>query len=265
MISKYIAVISMVVLVSCVEHPTASKGGIATRTTSGPDPLAPYMWHLNPVTVPYISGAVITSSESHINLADLHNTYQGKGVTIVVSDEHAQMDHPDLSRNADLARSKNYITKIGSTYVTKSIGPYFGNPYFPELHSKTHGTNVAGAALAGKNNGTGGFGVAPQAKLVNYNFLLATPSTSVAIDQLKIQGGNSVFNYSYGNRQTEFTPRNHDIVSELSHNAIYENNIYVKSSGNDYIVDIPPASGGGVCLGNSNFEQGNASPFYIMV
>jgi subtilisin-like proprotein convertase family protein/subtilisin family serine protease len=256
---------------SCTEPEVPEvKEGNSNSVSSAPDPLASYMWHLNPVTVPYISGQVITSANSHINLSDLHNTYQGSGVTIVVSDEHAQLDHPDLKANADIAMSKNYVSIIGGKLVPKSVGPYFGNPYIPQLHSKTHGTNVAGTAAAAKNNGTGGFGVAPKAKVVNYNFLLSNQQASVQMDQLTYEGGNAVFNYSYGAYQNKISAYQMSFINELSHNAIYENNVYIKSSGNDYynLVDFNKNNtldAGEVWLGNSNFDQGNTFPQYIMV
>ena len=264
-------------LISCVENAETSKGnGIVLKSLSAPDPLAPYLWHLNPVTVPYVNNVNVTSPFSHINLSNIHDSYQGRGVTIVVSDDHAQLDHPDLRSNADLGRSKNYVIKAGSIYLTKTTGPYFGNPFFPELHTKTHGTNVAGPAMATKSNGVGGFGVAPGAKLVNYNFLLTDMRKSIQIDQLKIAGGNSVFNFSYGPLNDRFftgivgdlsAEAADEFLNELNHQVVFERNVYVQASGNEFnlLRPINHSFAGTRFFGNANFTQLSTNPQIIVV
>jgi subtilisin-like proprotein convertase family protein len=249
-------------LANCVGTSSGDCKTQAGAASASADPLGQFMWHLNPVTVPYVSGETPTG-DHHINLGSLHDTYQGRGVTIVISDQHMQTDHPDLIRNVDLERSKNYVALVAGVPVTRPTGPYFGNPYHQSLYNPelghTHGTNVASVAAAAKDNGTGGFGVAPRAKLVNYNFLLSNQESSILFDQLDIEGGNAIFNYSYGTNQSLINNLDSIYTFALSHQNIFYKNVYLKSSGNNYF-DIT-----NLYLGNSNYDQENSLPFYIMI
>jgi subtilisin-like proprotein convertase family protein/subtilisin family serine protease len=256
-------------LANCVGTSSGDCKTQAGAASASADPLGQFMWHLNPVTVPYVSGETPTG-DHHINLGSLHDTYQGRGVTIVVSDEHMQTDHPDLIRNVDLERSKNYVALVAGVPVTRPSGPYFGNPYHQSLINATHGTNVASVAAAAKDNGTGGFGVAPKAKLVNYNSLHTDARSSILFDQLEIEGGNAIFNYSYGPDNDRFykglvgdMDDTYFFVLEkmLSHNSIYKKNIYIQACGNEYLK----VKDDNLYIGDSNFTQAASFPYIIQV
>jgi len=225
--------------------------------TSGPDPLAPYLWHLKNITIPYVNNSSAQNS-THINLADVHSSYTGSGVKIIVSDGQIDLSHPELTKNANLSLSKNYSLS----------GSYFGNP-FDNDDFDAHGTGVFSLAGGTKNNGVGGFGVAPDATLIGYNFLNSSPMESKFLDQLTVQNGNGIFNYSYGPMNCQFESLlgdNELFINNLRYQSISKNNIYVVAAGNEYRVSTNSCSGSNTpYYGNANFDQDRVYPYFILV
>jgi subtilisin family serine protease len=81
----------------------------------------------------------------HWQLADLHRTATGRGVTVAVVDSGIDAAHPDLAGQIWLSR--NFVE---------------GRAFSPEAH----GTGVAGVIAARGNNGKGIVGVAPEARVL---------------------------------------------------------------------------------------------------
>jgi len=225
--------------------------------TTGDDPLAPYLWHLKNITIPYVNNSS-PQNGTHINLGNVHSNYTGAGIKIIVSDGQIDLSHPELVKNANLTLSKNY--SLSSSY--------FGDP-FDNDDFDAHGTGVFSLAAGGKNNGVGGFGVAPDATLIGYNFLNSSPMESKFIDQLTIQSGNGVFNYSYGPMNCQFESLlgdNELFINNLRYQSISNNNVYVVAAGNEYYVSTNSCSGANSpYFGNANFDQDRVYPYFILV
>jgi subtilisin-like proprotein convertase family protein len=250
--------IGLVVFLAACNGSGGGGGGGGSVSTSKPDPLAAYMWHLKDSTVPYVNGATPLAG-SNINLGNVHSSYTGQGVKIVVSDGRIDLDHPDLSANADLSLSKDY--RAGN------ISPYFGTPSSSD-DSDSHGTGVAGLALGAKNNGTGGYGVAPGATLIGYNFLSSDQSASKKYDQLELEGYSGIFNYSYGSKTCQvWVGGDFTYAMLMRHELISTGAVYVTSAGNDYNGKLSACGGSSLInyYGNQNFNQEKSYPYFIVV
>lgn len=90
------------------------------------------------------------------NNRSLTSTSGGSGIKVAVLDTGVLKTHKDLASNVE--QCKDFTTS--STYVNNSCGDGNG-----------HGTHVAGTVLGNGGNGTGVYGVAPQAKLWAYKVL----------------------------------------------------------------------------------------------
>lgn len=230
-------------------------GGGSSSSSTVVDPLSTYMWHLKD-TGSYVNGSVPAAGKN-INVGDVHDTATGQGVKIVVSDARVDLDHPDLDENADLSLSKDY--RISS--------PYFGTPSSSD-NTDSHGTAVAGLALAKKGNFSGGYGVAPDATLIGYNYLSSDQAASKTYDQATLAGAPGIFNYSYGfntcqvNVGADFT-----YAMLLRNGVVGSDHVYVTSAGNDYVGTLDACGGSGATsyFGNSNLDQIKSYPYVIVV
>jgi len=95
-----------------------------------------------------------------IDLTEQRNktSLRGHGVRVAIIDSGADMDHPDLEPNINVALSKSFVPGEGPNAEDYSGGAA-GAPFF------NHGSHVAGICSAA-DNGTGTIGVAPEAELV---------------------------------------------------------------------------------------------------
>ena len=177
-----------------------------------------------------------------INAPEVWNqNITGNGIVVAVVDSGVDYNHPDLDgniwRNADEIAG-NGIDDDRNGYIDDIRGwDFVGSDNNPmDLDPDGHGTNIAGAIAAERNN-FGITGVAPNAKIMPVRVLPAFGSGSVnniaAGIRYAADNGAKVINLSLGN---EFVP------SDLVNNAIqYANNkgcVVVMAAGNSG-VDQP--------------------------
>ena len=163
----------------------------------------------------------------------------GTGVQVAVVDTGLEICHPDLSDNVETGASYNFNALYGTMLWTNSN---VSDPFNPGTLGD-HGTSVAGIIAASANNGIGGRGVAPSAKLRGYNFLNAQFSPSAhfdslgASDQNPDSSGAHIFNMSYGilgresNAEQDFIAVLRNGVTNL---RSMRGAVYVKAAGNAF-------------------------------
>ncbi|MBL9113419.1 MAG: S8 family serine peptidase [Verrucomicrobiaceae bacterium] len=110
------------------------------------DPLFSKQWHLK------------QAGSNHANVSTVWDTNRGAGVTIGIIDDGVQLFHPDLAGNADTRSPTLHLDIVG--------GDTDPRPAINTPNDDSHGTAVAGLAVARGNNGLGVAGVAPEANLV---------------------------------------------------------------------------------------------------
>ena len=119
----------------------------------------------------------------------------GAGVQVAVVDTGLEICHPDLAANVEPGLSYNFNHPDW-------LGARADDPFLPTVLGD-HGTSVAGLIAAAANNGVGGRGVAPEARLRGFNFL-SFPLTSAYLDALGMSSESPqsddvhVFNMSFG-------------------------------------------------------------------
>jgi subtilisin-like proprotein convertase family protein len=245
--------LSLVFLLGCIG---GGGGGGSSVSTTSIDPLASYMWHLKDTGTSYVNGNTPVAGKN-INLGAVHETATGQGVKIVVSDGRVDLDHPELDDNADLSLSKDY----------RLASPYFGTPGSSD-NLDSHGTAVAGLALGKKGNLFGGFGVAPDATLVGYNYLESDQAASKTYDQATLSGSPGIFNYSYGYANCSVSAGAGFTYAMLLRSGVVGNDhTYVTAAGNDYTGALSECGGSPSTsfFGNSNLDQINTYPYVIVV
>jgi lantibiotic leader peptide-processing serine protease len=150
-----VATLAVVPAASASDTPSETAAlcsGLFGSTFGAPstEPLAPCQWDMSLIGA--TAGNAWTSAT-------------GKGVTVGVIDSGADVTHPDVAPNLDLARSCSFIFSTTPTALPQEVGN--GN-----CANKTavqdvngHGTHVA-SEIAAPVNGIGIAGVAPEAKIV---------------------------------------------------------------------------------------------------
>ena len=207
------------------------------------DPLLAEQWHLdNTGQSAYSSTGGEVGEDLGMSTA-LDQGPTGTGVQVAVVDTGLEICHPDLSDNVEAGASYNFNTRInsrtGAMYLANSIE---SDPFNPGTLGD-HGTSVAGIIAASANNGIGGRGVAPSARLRGYNYLNAQFSPSAHFDSLGASDKNPdsadahIFNMSYGRLGSE-SNAGQDLIAVLRNGvANLRSNrgaIYVKSAGNGF-------------------------------
>ncbi|CAM2888318.1 S8 family serine peptidase [Vibrio rarus] len=122
------------------------------------DPMYAQQWHLHNVAqTAYTDMDIPADGETDINMKNaLASSYLGQGVTVGVVDYGADITHPDLN-----------VGK-GSLNLGSPV-PAASQTSMPVLNG--HGTAVAGIIAEKGWNNIGGRGVAPEAKIISFNFL----------------------------------------------------------------------------------------------
>jgi kexin len=154
---------------------------------SGPDPLFRYQWHLkNDGTTPGALAGADARVEGAWNSGIL-----GRNVNIVVVDDGVDLRHEDLAAQVNSELNIDFTGQL-PTQVNGTAGC--------DDRNACHGTAVAGIAAAIGNNGRGGKGAAPSARISGRNLLLANTSftTSVVRSMSEKAGSIYVSNNSWG-------------------------------------------------------------------
>ena len=155
-IAAVVAVLSAVAIQSGSAGTTALIDGAAARaacTTSypgvtGPDELSPCQWDMQAIAA-----------------GTAHETATGAGVRVGVIDSGIDFTHPDLAGAIDVAASCSFIYSTTPTADPQEVanGDCSNKTAVQDLQG--HGTHVA-TTIAGRQNGFGIVGVAPQATIV---------------------------------------------------------------------------------------------------
>jgi subtilisin family serine protease len=237
----------------------------AEKSANG-DILYKYQWHLSNTSQ---SQEVITNAVAgnDINVTSVWGDgIYGNGVTVAVLDEGVEVGHPDLRDNIDINRSWNYNTNSRDTTPTNA--------------DYAHGTAVAGIIAAVKDNGIGGTGVAPKAKIISYNVIEAQDITSFPLvlkSLIRDEDIVDIYNNSWGlvlsgeydnqdNTCTNLTLYNNDLTKA-------EDNLYYMfanqlSSGvkegrdNKGAIYVKSAGNSGQCAYSGRYESYSNANFY---
>ncbi|EIJ80471.1 peptidase S8 and S53 subtilisin kexin sedolisin [Bacillus methanolicus PB1] len=178
------------------------------------------------------------SEQYQIDLLHLEKAQQLAGknpVTVAVIDQGIDGNHPDLKGR--LLPGYNAVNPMNQ-----------GTPDF-------HGTHVAGIIAANKNNGIGGYGVNPHAKILPIDvFDRAWGATDYAIAQgilYAVEKGAKVINMSLGG------PMRSPLIEEAIKKATEKNIVVIAAAGNtgDDTLNYPAAYEGVISVGSINKEK----------
>lgn len=258
--------ISSVLFTNCSENGFSAKdpdgGVVATGIGSEGDPLVEYAWHLNNTGQKVFAAAGGTAG----NDLNLEQTWTdgnyGAGIKILISDDGVEDTHPDLKANFNLNNlSKDYT--LGSPYTAARAAPKHA--------SDSHGTSVAGLIAAVAGNGIGSRGVAPKSTIASANFLSNNVSQTAAIVADQVRGGADIWNMSWGGSQNTLSIPIPGFETQVRFGITNARSgkgaVYVKAAGNEFMVrcrNSTPTENR-QCVGNSNFDVENASPFFMAV
>lgn len=228
------------------------------KVMAGADPLVPLAWYLLNTGQGTFSKNVGTAGNDLRLARTWEADIQGRGVTILVSDDGIDHQHEDL--NANMKTGNVHLNFSSSSSFTRSASA------LPLKPDSNHGTNVAGLIGAVRNNGAGITGVAPLSNIVSSNFLsMGLTEYSMAA---QVSENVDIVNMSWGSRQTQLSVEVPLFLLEMRNGALNGRNglgrIYVKSSGNEFSVKCPSGASE-YCLGNSNFDIDNTTPYTILV
>ena len=175
--------------------PTACTGFSRDTRPGTPDPLFAQQWALRNTGQTSFAVAGGVAGED-LNMArTLADGPTGAGVQVAVVDTGLEICHPDLAANVEPGLSYNFGHAAW-------LGAQADDPFLPMVLGD-HGTSVAGLIAAAANNGVGGRGVAPAARLRGFNFL-SFQSPGAYFDALGMSSQRPqtddmhVFNMSFG-------------------------------------------------------------------
>ena len=146
-----------------------------SRSTGINDPLYGCQWHLK-------NNDQFRNSGGHdIRVEEVWPTYTGSGINVAVVDDGMHHQHEDLTDNVLTSFNHNYDPDLTDIY----------HPF------EDHGTAVAGL-IAAKDNNLGMRGVAPEAKLYGYNFLVEDTDANGADAMSRNAATTAISNNSWG-------------------------------------------------------------------
>ena len=139
------------------------------------DPLYGCQWHLN-------NNDQFRNSSGHdIRVEEVWPTYTGSGINVAVVDDGMHHQHEDLTDNVLTSFNHNYDPDLTDIY----------HPF------EDHGTAVAGL-IAAKDNSLGMRGVAPEAKIYGYNYLVEQSDENEANAMSRNAATTAISNNSWG-------------------------------------------------------------------
>ncbi|MDH2917849.1 MAG: S8 family serine peptidase [Sideroxydans sp.] len=173
----------------------------------------------------------------------------GQGVTVAVVDDGMEAGHEDLASNVVAnGLSHNYVN--GSSDPTND----------PADAASGHGTSVAGIIAAKRNNGLGGVGVAPNAKVSGYNLLQSSLTANEADAMTRNAAGVSISSNSWGAPDgtgnlaaSSFAWRN-AIQTGLTTGRAGKGTVYVWAAGNGAQGKAASCTQVASCADNSNYD-----------
>ena len=146
-----------------------------SRSTGINDPLYGCQWHLN-------NDDQFRNSGGHdIRVEEVWPTYTGSGINVAVVDDGMHYQHEDLTDNVLTSFNHNYHPDLTDIY----------HPF------EDHGTAVAGL-IAAKDNNLGMRGVAPEAKIYGYNYLVEDTDANEADAMSRNASTTAISNNSWG-------------------------------------------------------------------
>jgi subtilisin family serine protease len=208
-----------------VQTYTYDNGGSPSSGTAVNDPLFPKQWGLDQINAPeaWARGAT------------------GSGVTIAVIDTGVDLAHPDLQ--------SKLVTGVDIVAGSNDCPP-------GPQDENGHGTHVAGIAAAITNNGIGGAGTSPDARIMPVRVLDAEGSGSsddiVAGIRWAADHGAKVLNLSLGELPVvgQLQPLNQDIEDAIDY-AWGKGALVVAAAGNETfpLCEYPSFAQHAICVG----------------
>src|SRR3954454_1956708 len=212
-------------------YPASAYSSSAPPDVSNPgpqpvdDPVFPDQWGLSQIKAP----------------AAWARGDRGAGATIAVVDTGVDLVHPDLAANL-----------VSGADVTPAADQGCPRPQ----DENGHGTHVAGIAAAVTDNGIGGAGTAPAAKVMPVRVLNADGSGEdpavIAGIKYAADHGAKVINMSLGGQPIigEAPPLNEEIAKAVQY-AYSKGALVVAAAGNESIplCSYPAAAANAVCVG----------------
>ena len=145
------------------------------RSAGIDDPLYGCQWHLNN------DDQFRNSAGQDIGVEDVWPTYTGSGINVAVVDDGMHFQHEDLTDNVLTSFNHNYDSNLTDIY----------HPF------EDHGTAVAGL-IAAKDNNLGLRGVAPEAKIYGYDYLVNDTMANAADAMSRNAATTAISNNSWG-------------------------------------------------------------------
>ena len=146
-----------------------------SRSAGINDPLYGCQWHLNN------DDQFRNSAGQDIRVEEVWPTYTGSGINVAVVDDGMHYQHEDLTDNVLTSFNHNYDPDLTDIY----------HPF------EDHGTAVAGL-IAAKGNSLGMRGVAPDAKIYGYNYLVEQTDANKADAMSRNAATTAISNNSWG-------------------------------------------------------------------
>jgi subtilisin family serine protease len=232
------------------------------------DPLVAQQWHLkNTGQTGFADSGGVAGMDINVEPA-FGLGITARNVTVAVVDSGLEIAHEDLAANVIPGGSWNFNNN--TTDPTNNVDT-----------TGDHGTSVSGLIAMAPNNGKGGIGVAPNARLKGFNFLSMTvPSEQAFLASLGASPASpnssdvAIFNQSFGvdtNTPLSIFPsdENQYRTATVGPGALRggKGAIYVKAGGNGFRVigNIDCFGNVGTSCENANFDPDNTLPYQIVV
>lgn len=239
-----------------------------TFTRENPDPLKPYQWHIRNAGHFELTDTSITEGIDLNMDQAIAMGRTGEGTTIGVVDTGLEVCHPDLHANVDTTDSINFRSSVdveNGYYDSITSDPF--NP----VTTGDHGTSVAGVIAAIENNGAGGRGIAPKARLRGLNYLQnqTLPNLVRAVGDGSSSNDADIAVLGFGSfRATRF---DHDHYAIFGRGSRYgrdqRGTLYIKAAGNSFAKcnALRHVIHTEIGCWNSNSDAINNVPYVIVV